>query len=390
MSKRLLFVALAGHGHVTPTIPLVEELVRRGHRVDYATSSEFAEKVTEAGAEWVELPDLDPFRPPADVGPEVIALWFRHFFAALAAVYPVLLEHCQNRRPDLVCYDATHWPGRLVAAKLEIPAVRTVPNLAENEHYGQVSEELAAGLGPDHPEMVAFAKDVATFAADHDVELDVPATFDVTEALNLVFVPRAFQPAGDTFDYRFQFLGPMVGSRAETEPWSPPDSRRPVLYVSLGSIFTDHPEFYRTCVDAFGDGPWQVAMTIGQTDPAALGPVPATVDVRPWFPQPAVLAHAAAFVTHAGMNSTMEALSCGVPLVTLPQMPEQAVNAERIQHLGLGKRLDTDTLTAETLRATVDEVAANPDTAANLERMRRAIADSGGAARGADLIETQA
>ncbi len=388
VSKRLLFVALAGHGHVTPTIPLVEELVQRGHQVDYATSDEFAEMVTEAGAKWVPLPGLDPFRPPADVGPEVIALWFRHFFAALAVVYPVLLEHCRSsQRPDLVCYDATHWPARLVAERLGIPAARTVPNLAENDSYGQVSERLTAGLEPEHPEMAAFAEDVEAFAAEHDVVLDVPATFDVTEALNLVFVPREFQPAGDSFDHRFQFLGPMVGRRAQTQSWSPPDAQRRLLYVSLGSIFTDHPEFYRACIDAFGDGRWQVAMTIGQTDPTTLGPVPATVDARPWFPQPVVLAHASAFVTHAGMNSTMEALSCGVPLITLPQMPEQDVNAERIQQLGLGQRLDPDTVTAEALRASVDAVTASAEVAANLEWMRQAIARSGGAARGADEIE---
>lgn len=387
MSKRLLFVALAGHGHVTPTIPLVEELVQRGHRVDYATSGEFAEMVTEAGARWVQLPELGPFRPTADVGPEAIALWFRHFFDALAAVYPVLLEHCRSQRPDLMCYDATHWPARLVAERLGIPAVRTVPNLAENDSYSHVSEQLTAGLGPEHPQTAAFAEDVATFAAEYDVELDVPATFDVTEALNLVFVPREFQPAGDSFDQRFQFLGPMVGRRAQTQSWSPPDAQRPLLYISLGSIFTEHPEFYRSCIDAFGDGRWQVAMTIGQTDPAALGPVPARVDPQPWFPQPAVLAHAAAFITHAGMNSTMEALACGVPLITLPQMPEQDVNAERIQQLGVGQRLDPDTVTAETLRATVDAVTASADVATNLERMRDAIASSGGAARGADEIE---
>jgi len=48
-------------------------------------------------------------------------------------------------------------------------------------------------------------------------------------------------------------------------------------------------------------------MTVGEVDPAALGPIPATVDIRPRFPQLGVLRHAAAFVSHAGMNSTMEA-----------------------------------------------------------------------------------
>ena len=49
----MLFVALAAHGHVTPTLPLVEELARRGYRVAYATAVDFADAVTGAGAQWV-------------------------------------------------------------------------------------------------------------------------------------------------------------------------------------------------------------------------------------------------------------------------------------------------------------------------------------------------
>lgn len=386
MPKRLLFVALAGHGHVNPTLPLVEEFVRRGHRVDYATAAEHSGAVTGAGARWVALPSLEPFRPPPEVGPEIIAAWLRHFFAALRATYPVLHERCITERPDVVCYDTTNWPARIVAGKLGIPAVQCIPNLASNETYS-LDEQLTVGLGADHPAMVTLAADCARFSAEHGVELDFASTMGATEALNLVFVPREFQPAGDSFDERFRFLGPLLGNREQAESWSPPDPEAPVLFISLGTIFTDHPEFYRTCIEAFGDGSWQVAMTVGEVDTAALGPIPATVDIRPQFPQLAVLRHAAAFVSHAGMNSTMEALYYGVPLITFPQMPEQVANADRIQELGLGERLDAGTVTAETLRAAVTRVASNPGVHANLDRMRKAIRDSGGATRGADVIE---
>ncbi|HZA18260.1 MAG TPA: hypothetical protein VE645_15465 [Pseudonocardiaceae bacterium] len=90
------------------------------------------------GASWVTLPPLEPFAPPAWVGPEVVALWLRHFFAALGG--PVLHEHCVADRPDGVCYDATNWPARVVAENCGIPAVRTVPNLVANDTYSQVDE----------------------------------------------------------------------------------------------------------------------------------------------------------------------------------------------------------------------------------------------------------
>ena len=386
MARHVLFVALAGHGHVTPTLPLVEELVQRGHRVAYATAVDFADVVTGAGAQWVELPPMAPFRPPAQVGPDLIAFWFRHYFAAMRATYPVLHEYCRTAGPDAVCYDVTNWPARLVAQQLGIPAVRLIPNLAENDAYS-LDDRLTAGLDPDHPQMAALTEDCARFSTEHGVDLDVAGTMNVTEAVNLVFIPREFQPAGDSFDDRFHFLGPLLGRREQREPWSPPDPHAPVLYISLGTIFTDNPAFYRTCIEAFGGGPWQVAMTIGDLDPAAIAPVPPGIDVRPRFPQPAVLRHARAFISHAGMNSTMEALYYGVPLVALPQMPEQAANADRVVELGLGERLATDTLTLDALRQAVVRVTTDQQVRADLERMRRAIHDAGGAERGAALIE---
>ncbi|MFD7665101.1 macrolide family glycosyltransferase [Streptomyces sp. NPDC059788] len=386
MPNRLLFVVLAGHGHVNPTLPLVEELVRRGHRVDYATSAEFADAVTGAGAHWVELPSMRPFATPPEIGPDTVARWLRHAFSALRVTYPVLRAHCVVRPPDHICYDAMNWPARLVAERLGIPAVRTVPNLASNKSYS-IAEQLTAGLGPGHPVLDALAADCAEFSAEYGVGIDIDGTLDVTERLNLVFVPRAFQPAADTFDGRFHFLGPAIGRREQAGSWSPPEAGMPVVYVSLGSVFTGSTAFYRTCLDAFADGPWYVAMTVGDLDPAELGPVPPTVELRPRFPQLAVLRHAAAFVTHAGMNSTLEALYHGVGLVAVPHTPEQTANAERAAELGLAETLNGDAVTAEALRSAVTRLTSDAGVRARLDAMRDTVRGCGGAALGADLIE---
>jgi hypothetical protein len=50
-----------------------------------------------------------------------------------------------------------------------------------------------------------------------------------------------------------------------------------------------------------------VIVSTGHTDPAALDPLPANVLARRFVPQPEVLARAALFVTHGGMNSVNEA-----------------------------------------------------------------------------------
>ncbi|MGV4925575.1 glycosyl transferase [Streptomyces sp. BHT-5-2] len=385
MAKHLLFVTLGGHGHVNPTLPLVEELVRRGHRVDYATGAEHGEMVTKAGARWVELPALPRMDPPTEFGPEAFGLLMGRLFDAMRASYPVLRDHCANEPVDAVCYDAMTWSGRVVAEHLGLPAVRLVPHLASNEHYSLFNGFMDA-TGPESPVAGVIAAGCQEFTAEHGVELDPANLLDVTEKLNLVFIPREFQPAGDTFDERFHFIGPSVGSR-ENEPWSPPDPETPVVFIALGTVFNNRPEFYRTCIEAFADEPYHVAMSVGGVDPAGLGPLPPSFDVRPRFPQPAVLQRATAFVSHTGMNSTMEALYYGVGLIAVPQMPEQAANAGRMQELGLGEQLDTKAVTAESLRAAVARVAGDPQIRTNLDRMRKVVRGSGGAARGVDVIE---
>ncbi|XP_059630865.1 UDP-glycosyltransferase 74E2-like [Cornus florida] len=66
-----------------------------------------------------------------------------------------------------------------------------------------------------------------------------------------------------------------------------------------------------------------------------------------WCPQLEVLAHRAVgcFVTHCGWNSTLEALSLGVPMVAMPQWTDQATNAKCIVdvwHAGVRVRVDNE------------------------------------------------
>ncbi|XP_021774775.1 UDP-glycosyltransferase 74E2-like isoform X2 [Chenopodium quinoa] len=81
-----------------------------------------------------------------------------------------------------------------------------------------------------------------------------------------------------------------------------------------------------------------------------------------WCPQLAVLAHRAigCFVTHCGWNSTLEAISIGVPLVAMPQWVDQPTNAKYINDVWRnGVRLKVDEkgiVTRDELKACILEV----------------------------------
>ncbi|KAL6343277.1 hypothetical protein AAG906_022193 [Vitis piasezkii] len=64
-----------------------------------------------------------------------------------------------------------------------------------------------------------------------------------------------------------------------------------------------------------------------------------------WCPQLKVLAHKAVgcFLTHCGWNSTLEALSLGVPMVAMPQFSDQTTNAKFIEDVWrVGVRVKAD------------------------------------------------
>ena len=73
-------------------------------------------------------------------------------------------------------------------------------------------------------------------------------------------------------------------------------------------------------------------------------------------------------------------------MVVIPQMVEQGMTARRVQELGLGLALDMETLTSESLRAAVAQVAHEPTIRTNLHEMQREIHESGGCQRAAEAI----
>ena len=392
-SKDVLFVNAPAHGHVNPTLPVAEELLRRGHRVRYATGAELLPSVRAAGAEAVEVPLRMP-RPPRfdkDFDPGAMQPHFEQMLSDMRAALPVLEEEVERARPDAVLADAVAPIGRILTDKHGLDHVATVPNLASNEQFSlrdEMNAHWKAGFDPYHPVMVGFVQQVEDFAAEHGVRMAAAGMMSAEPApLNLVFVPREFQLAVDTFDERFAFVGPSLAGREDRERWEPADDR-PVLFISLGTVFHERPEFYRTCLEAFDGTDWQVAMSVGSAvDPADLGQLPENFEVRSRFPQTAVLRRASAFLSHSGMNSTMESLYYGVPLIGVPQMPEQEVNARRAEELGVGRRLDSDEADAALLRKTVDELARDEQVRANLDQLQRRLRSYGGPVAAADAVE---
>ena len=370
-------------GHVNPTLPLAAELVGRGHRVSYATADRRAPEIEATGATLV------PYRTtrPAESDPSMVlpdrdtylAHTMVNFIEEAAYTLPQLDAAFAADPPDVVLYDRLSFAGRIYAIRHGLPSVRMWPMLISGEHW---SLFRTAPFDEDHPLMVSYREKLADLLRWYRVDVSAADFLDdpVPDA-DIAFFPRSFQYHGELFGDRYSFVGPCRQA---------PDGApvRSVALVSLGSVYNNQPEFYRSCIAAFAGSPWHVVLAVGERiDPAALAPLPDNVEAHAVVPQTEVLAGSAVFVCHAGMGGLMEAMQAGVPVVTVPQTVEQESNAVRVEQLGLGVRLDPAGLTPQALRAAVDRAATDPGIAAHVAQLRRDIAEAGGAVRAADVVE---
>nr|WP_061300379.1 macrolide family glycosyltransferase [Herbidospora cretacea] len=379
--------AVPAHGHVNPSLAVISELVRRGHRVTFPTTAHFADAVAASGAR--PLPHDSVFPEPGKPWPyadDDILMAFRSFFDEAVHVLPQVEKLYADDRPDLVLYDIGGYPGRVLAHKWDLPLVQLSPTYVGWDGY---EEEVAAGveqLVRSVPGGDDYYADFTAWLAGNGIDLPYDH-FTGRPPRCVALIPRVLQPHADRVSDHVAFVGPTLADRAHQGTWSAP-SDRPVVLVSLGSAFTDRPAFYRDCVEAFSGLGWHVVLQIGsRTDPAALGEVPGDVEVHPWVPQLAILAQASAFVTHAGMGGTMEGLYHGVPMIAVPQAADQFQNAERIQELGVGVHVPVEEATPERLRAALLGLTSDPGVADRLAVISAELRDNGGAARAADIIE---
>jgi MGT family glycosyltransferase len=388
------FFNYPAHGHVNPTLPVVAELVRRGHRVTYVVAGQFADAVRAAGAVPIsydsQVPkSWDTVAIPETITPDVVAEAARAH--AVEGFAPLEVAHAafDDDRPDAVLYDAFGYPaGRLLSRKWDIPAALSCTTFAANEHfspYAAMADQLPAP-DPGHPAIHAARDLVSAVLAEHGMTESPEEFAAAREDLHLIFVPRWFQPGAETFDGRFDFVGPCLGPRPGT--WTPPGGR-PVLLITMGSFgYENQLAFFSHCIEAFADTRWHVLMTIGRlVRLAELGPLPANFEVHTWVPQLAALRHATCFVSHAGMGSAMESLAAGVPPLVVPRSPEQELVAGRLTELGLGWRLSPGDVSARSLRTAVAGLAADAETSRRVRGARDRIAAAQGPSRAADRIE---
>lgn len=227
VSRHIAVFSFPAYAHVAPVLPIVAELVRRGHRVTFAVVDEFAAKVAATGAEVLPYTSTFPWATGlGDTASEGYALRaMLAFMGEGLAPLDVAMRRFADDPPDLVVHDlAASETARLIARKWSVPTVQSCPEFASNEHFrlNEAQAESDSAEPPDltDPELAAFVAHAHRLLAAHGLsDVDTSAG---DPGYHLVYLPKAFQIRGETFGDRFAFVGPCFD---RTVP--PGSGRRP-------------------------------------------------------------------------------------------------------------------------------------------------------------------
>ena len=187
-----------------------------------------------------------------------------------------------------------------------------------------------------------------------------------------------------------KFVGPLRlpgGYPPVPFPWERLDGR-PLIYASLGTLQNRVAGTFRIIAQACNRLDAQLVISTGNgLAPEALGDLSGRPVVVPYAPQLELLRRAALAVTHAGLNTVLDALSAGVPMVAIPVTNEQPGIAARIAWAGAGEAVTLKQVTRARLCALIMKVGQDPAYRSAAERIRDSMRSSGGAPRAAELIE---
>ena len=414
---RFAVIAPPFTSHVRALEALAGELIERGHHVLWLQQPDVRAVLRDTRIEFIpvgaaEFPEGSLAQLVAHAARPGGPLGLRRVIGDMARQTRVLCQEApaclRAYRVDVVIADQMEAAGGLVAAALGLPWISVACALPINREpavplpvmpWGHAGDDAAAlqrngvsarvydWLMQPHDRAIvasAAALGLTGYRALHDC---LSATLQISQAIEAFDFPRQAAPSV------LQHVGPLR-LPLTTEPaleLLPTDDGRPLVFASLGTLQGGRFGLFKRIAKACRKLDVQLLVAhcggLDATQCDALKRHGARW-VTDFAPQRAALARADVVVTHAGLNTVLDALVAGTPMLLLPIAFDQAGVAARVLRVDAGLRLlpalATRNSIAHALRRLLDESTF----AAHATALGRQVPPGqSGTQRAADLIE---
>lgn len=391
-------------GHLNPFAALALELEQRGNEVLFFHLPEFAGQF---GARGLEFREYATHRFPAHTfarraselsrlkGKEAIA----HALESTRMWGEALLQEGQQTLAqsgvDLFLVDHLDYAASILVRKLGIPFVSVITTLMRHDEDG-----VPGFTGEPHvekPSLKSAQKGLSClvqpwrdFLSSQSLEAGLGPFSYHTVWSNLAQItqqPAEFEYPRKTLPRCFHFTGPFLRREAREEvdfPWSRLTGQ-PLVYISMGSVSQGNVPLIQNAIDSMSALDAQVVVSVGEYE-NELRTGPDTI-VRARVPQLDLLNRTALMVHHAGMNSTLECLSAGVPMVVCPLANDQPGVAKRIEWSGTGVAVWPGAQDINGLRDAIVRALSDGEMRRRTAMFKRIIDATRGLEKAADIVE---
>ena len=395
-------------GHLNPMLALARTLADRGHRVTFVAQADVGAKVERPGIGFARVGRVS--HPPGRLGRMTARL---SGTTGLLGIFGVIRDMAETSEmlchevPDVlrqihagaVIADQTEPAGGLVARHVGLPLVSVanallidrepqVPPAFVGWRYDPTPWGVQRNLGGHRVadwmmrpllEVIGRRARAWDLPGIETLEDCLSAELEISQCVAGFDFPRTAQPSG------LHQCGPL--RLPETRRWEPLPGR-PNVFCSLGTLQGARLVVFNAVAaacDRLG-----LALTIahgGKLDAATAERLTGSPRVESFVPQRAVLRTVSAVVTHGGLNTVLDTLAAGVPLVIVPLAFEQGAIAARVERSGAGIVIPRRRLTADAVAEALGTLLERPSYRERAEELRDEIAEAGGVTRAADLIE---
>lgn len=356
--KKIALFSIPAHGHTNPMLPVAKELVQRGNKVRFYSFNEFEQKINSTGAEFVScdsfLPKLTAEEEQKIKNISTTEMSIQDIRITLS-MKDFLEKEFQSFKPDIVYTDAVCFWGKLNAWKYNVPMVVSTSTFAFNEFSSKYMKHKPAELADMILGLPKISKELKTLEPyGYHVKNTLSLVQSDNQTDSIVYTSENFQPCSESFSDHYLFAGPSVFSKVMPQK----DKDRPLVYISMGTVINERPDFYSKCIEALKALDVDVIISCGKfMDISILGTLPENIKAYPYVDQLDVLSKTDVFITHCGMNSVSESLYMAAPMVLYPQTSEQYAVARRVTEINAGTMLSDDS--AEGIKNAVQEILNN-------------------------------
>lgn len=154
----------------------------------------------------------------------------------------------------------------------------------------------------------------------------------------------------------------------------------------MGTLQNGVAGVFQVIAEACADLDAQLVLSLGGGF-EKLAALPGNPIVVTYAPQLELLRRSALTITLGGLNTVLESLSVGVPLVVVPVTSDQPGVGARVEWTGTGKAIPVQRLTTRNLRSAIRHLLEVPTYRKAAQFLQTRIADGNGLERAADTVE---